>query len=75
MSPDHACKRCRRSNVEGLVDIASTPMRRIVADDPLPETDLAEAVLVCEECVEDFGARSRPVHPTEFVAARDRTTG
>lgn len=75
MLTDHACERCRRDDVEGFVDIASTPMRRIVRGDPFPDTDVAEAVLVCEECAEDFGARVNPVPPTEFVASGDRTVG
>jgi hypothetical protein len=50
-------------------------MRRVVRSDPFPEVDVTEAVLVCEECAEDFGARAKPVPPTEFVADGDRTTG
>jgi hypothetical protein len=75
MPADHACERCHRDDVEGFVDIASTPMRRVVRSDPFPEVDVTEAVLVCEECAEDFGARAKPVPPTEFVADGDRTAG
>lgn len=75
MLTDHACERCRRDDVEGLVDIASTPMRRITRGDPFPEIDVSTAVLVCEECAEDFGARVNPTSPAEFVANGDRTAG
>ena len=72
---DQACERCERDDVEGFVDIASTPMCRVVRGDPFPEVDAAEAVLVCKECAEDFGARKDPAPPAEFVASGDRTAG
>lgn len=57
MLTDHTCERCQRDDVEEYIDIASTPMRRIARGDPFPGVDVKEAVLVCEECAEDFGTR------------------
>jgi hypothetical protein len=72
---DQTCERCRRDDAETLVDIASTPMRRVTRDDPSPNVDVSTAVFVCEECAEDFGARIRPVSPAEFITGGDRTIG
>lgn len=76
---DRTCARRGCENTGSLTDIAGGMMPAAESTEELPEGDVAEPILVCETCEQEYSNRvgqEGGLSPTEFIADEvDRTDG
>lgn len=57
-STDRACERCDHTDPDQLNDRSALPFGKVRLTDDSVERDRSDAVLVCEECLEEYRERA-----------------